>query len=39
MPFNYKMKILTKIIPLDANGKRLMKEAIEGPLTGRKLGG
>jgi hypothetical protein len=25
--------------PLDANGKRLMKEAIEGPLTGRKLGG
>jgi hypothetical protein len=25
--------------PLDATGKRLMKEAIEGPLTGRKLGG
>ena len=25
--------------PLDADGKRLMKEAIEGPLTGRKLGG
>jgi membrane fusion protein (multidrug efflux system) len=23
----------------DADGKRLMKEAIEGPLTGRKLGG
>ena len=25
--------------PLDADGKCLMKEAIEGPLTGRKLGG
>ena len=25
--------------PLDATGKRLMKEAIEGPLSGRKFGG
>ena len=29
----------TGIGPLDADGKRLMKEAIEGPLSGRKLGG
>ena len=25
--------------PLDANGKRIMKEVIESPLSGRKIGG